>query len=52
MKKNNRKRKMPPFVQKAEKAMLIAVSKVIKEHRRRREPLVIWKKGKVVKVPA
>ncbi|MDE2040702.1 MAG: hypothetical protein KGO96_14270 [Elusimicrobia bacterium] len=48
--KKTRKAKTPPLVRNAERAMRIAVSKVVKDHRRRREPLVLWEKGRVVKV--
>lgn len=37
---------------KAEKALKEAVKEVIEEHRRSGRPLVIWRKGKVVKVSA
>lgn len=37
---------------KAEKAIKVAVRKAIEEHRRAGQPIVIWKKGKVVKIPA
>lgn len=36
---------------KAEKALKEAVRKVVEEHRRTGEPLVIWEKGKVRLVP-
>lgn len=36
----------------AEKALKKAVKKVIEEHRREKLPLVVWEKGKVVKIPA
>jgi hypothetical protein len=38
--------------QKAEKAIKKAVRGVIKDRKMRGEPLIIWKNGKVVKVPA
>ncbi len=37
---------------KAEKAMKKAIKGVIADRRMRGEPLIIWKNGKVVKVPA
>ena len=40
------------FSQKAEKAMMKAVRGVIADRKMRGEPLIIWKNGKVVKVPA
>lgn len=50
--KKRQKQKAPLIIRQAEKAMQIAVSKVVKEHRRRGAPLVVWRKGKVVKVAA
>ena len=38
--------------QKAEKAMKKAVRGVIADRKMRGEPLIIWKNGKVVKIPA
>ena len=38
--------------QKAEKAIKKAVRGVIADRKMRGEPLIIWKNGKVVKVPA
>lgn len=52
MKKKKRTRKVPSIAQKAEKALQVAVAKTIEEHRRSGDPIVIWEKGKVVKVPA
>ena len=37
---------------KAGKAMRSAVKKVIAERKLRGEPLIIWRDGKVVKIPA
>ncbi len=37
---------------KAEKALKIAVANAIEEHRRDGDPIVVWKKGRVVKLPA
>jgi hypothetical protein len=37
---------------KAEKAMKKAVQGVIADRKMRGEPLIIWKNGKVVKIPA
>lgn len=37
---------------KAEKALKEAVKEVIEDHKRSGRPLVIWRGGKVVKVPA
>jgi hypothetical protein len=38
--------------QKAQKAMKKAILGVIADRKMRGEPLIIWKNGKVVKVPA
>lgn len=40
------------LVAKAEKALKEAVAKTIDDHRRTGDPIVVWKDGKVVKVPA
>ena len=40
------------FSKKAEKAIKKAVRGVIADCKMRGEPLIIWKNGKVVKVPA
>ena len=37
---------------KAEKAIKKAVQGVIADRKMRKEPLIIWRNGKVVKVPA
>lgn len=37
---------------KAERALKEAVQEVIEDHRRSGRPLVIWRNGKVAKVPA
>jgi len=39
------------LVAKAKKAMKEAVSRVIEDHKRTGDPIVIWQDGKVVKVP-
>lgn len=36
----------------AEEALRLAVYKAIKDHERTRDPVVIWKNGKVVHIPA
>ncbi|MBI5242955.1 MAG: hypothetical protein HY922_04620 [Elusimicrobia bacterium] len=46
------RRKIPLAARKAEQALRIAVANVIEEHRRNGDPLVVWKNGKVVKIPA
>ena len=50
--KRKRSRRMPSVVRKAGVALRIAVAKTIEEHRRSGDPIVIWKNGRVVKVPA
>ena len=37
---------------KAEKALRSAVRQVVEEHKRTGQPLVIWRSGKVVRIPA
>mgnify|MGYP001618438382 CR=1 FL=1 len=37
---------------KAEKALRQAVRRVIEEHQRNRQPIIVWEQGKVVRVPA
>ena len=50
------KRKAPgrvsSFALKVEKAMRVAVARTIEDHRRTGDPIVVWKKGRVVKIPA
>jgi membrane-bound ClpP family serine protease len=41
-----------PLALLAEEALKKAVADVIAEHKRTGEPLVIWRDGKVVKIPA
>jgi hypothetical protein len=41
-----------PLEVRAEEAMKKAVEKTIEEHRRTGDPIVIWKEGKIVKIPA
>lgn len=50
--KRKRPRRASSFAQKAGKALRIAVAKTIEDHRRSGDPIVIWKNGRVVKVPA
>jgi hypothetical protein len=40
------------LVKKAEKALKKAVANVVKEHRQKNLPLIVWKNGRVVKIPA
>ena len=39
-------------MRKAEKALQIAVARTIEEHRRSGDPIVVWKNGRVVNIPA
>lgn len=41
-----------PLQDKAEKALKSAVRGVLEDHKRSGRPVVIWRDGKVVKVPA
>jgi len=52
VKKKPQQRKVPPIIQKAERALRIAVAKAIKEHRKSGDPIVVWERGKVVSIPA
>ena len=52
MKKSGKRNGIPLFVQQAEQALREAVREVILDHRRTGDPLVLWRHGKVVKVPA
>ena len=49
---NKRKKKRLSLQDKAMLALKAAVRKVIKEHKESGRPLVIWRDGKVVKIPA
>jgi hypothetical protein len=51
MKKKEGKKKNPLAVE-AERALQIAVAEVIEDHKRTGDPLVIWRNGKVAKIPA
>lgn len=46
----NRKPHILSLSQKAEKALKEAVRKVVEDHKRTGDPLLIWRNGKVVKV--
>lgn len=41
-------RKIPVEFRQAERALRLAVADVLKEHRLRRLPLALWRRGKVV----
>lgn len=46
------RRRVPPFMRKAERALEIAVARTIEEHRQSGDPIVVWKNGRVVRIPA
>ena len=50
MKKTNSK--IPPLARKAEKALKIAVTKALKEHKKNGIPIAVWKNGRVITIPA
>ncbi|MDE2141798.1 MAG: hypothetical protein KGL74_14855 [Elusimicrobia bacterium] len=50
--KRKRARRTLTVVLNAGRALRIAVAKTIEEHRRSGDPIVIWKSGRVVKIPA
>lgn len=50
--KRKRGRPVPSVIRKAEKALRIAVANTIEDHRRTGDPIVVWKNGRVVKIPA
>ncbi len=52
MKSLNQRRKLPPLAIKAEQALKKAVRKVVIEHKQTGDPLVVWRDGKVVHIPA
>ncbi|MFA6091647.1 MAG: hypothetical protein WCU88_04090 [Elusimicrobiota bacterium] len=52
MKKRPSLRGAPLLIRKADKALKVAVAKVIAAHRKSGDPLVVWRNGKVVKIPA
>jgi hypothetical protein len=45
-------RKPSSIASKAEAALKKAVHKVVKEHERTGEPLIVWKNGKVARISA
>lgn len=47
-----KKHKLPTLFRKAQQALEIAVAKTILEHKREGLPLVVWRNGKVVHIPA
>ena len=40
------------IAEKAERALRIAVANTIEDHRRSGDPIIVWRNGKVVKIPA
>lgn len=50
--KRKRARRVPSIIRKADKALGIAVAKTIEEHRLSGDPIVVWKNGRVVNIPA
>lgn len=51
MKREKSTKKTLSLGEKAEKALRSAVKKAITEHKRAGVPMVIWRNGKVVKIP-
>lgn len=51
-KKERSLRKAPAIIRKADKALKVAVAKVVEDRRKSGDPLVVWRNGKVVKIPA
>jgi len=52
MKKERSLRKAPSIIRKADKALKVAIAKVVEDRRLSGDPLVVWQDGKVVKIPA
>ena len=52
MKKKDQEQEIEAIQNKAEKAIKKAVHKAILDHARTNDSMVIWRNGKVVKVPA
>lgn len=50
--KTSRPRRSLGIVAKAEMALRLAAAKAAEEHRASGHPLVVWKNGRVVKIPA
>lgn len=46
------RKRFPSIVAQAEKALKIAVSKVLQEHRLKGLPIFVWQENKVVRIPA
>jgi len=43
---------LPSIADLAEKALKVAVSKVLKDHRLKGLPIFVWQENKVVRIPA
>ena len=44
--------RLPEIAKRAEKAMRIAVSKVLSEHRTKGLPIFIWQENRIVRIPS
>lgn len=44
-------KKLSPLLEKADRALQIAVAKVLKEHKRQGLPIYVWQDNKVVRIP-
>jgi len=47
-----KKDRPPRWVRDAFKALQIAVAKALAEHKRAGDPIYVWEKGKVVRIPS
>ncbi len=47
-----RAKRIPSLVKKADRALKMAVRKLIEERKRKGQPLIIWRDGRVFKIPA
>ena len=45
-------KRFPSIVEKAEKALKIAVAKALEDHRHKGFPIFVWQENKVVRIPA
>ena len=52
MNKSNSRRRGSLLELKAKRALKKAVANVIKEHKRTGEPLIVWHRGHVARIPA
>ena len=50
--KKNKMLSKPAIVKKVEKALKAAALRAAEDHRRTGNPLIVWRDGKVVKIPA